>query len=100
MDGGAAIGRRRIGAGQHIDALAPFMRAVRPDAFGDHHAPLHAVEEPGVQHQVAAPVADLDAAAILDAERFGIFAVDEQLRPAFLGLRYRRLGKAGIEEVA
>ena len=40
VEGGAAIGRRRVGAGQHVDALAALMRAVGPDALGDDDAAL------------------------------------------------------------
>ena len=44
---------------------------------------LHAVEQLGVQHDLAAPVADLDAVAVGEAECRGIVRMDQQLRPAF-----------------
>ena len=78
----AAVWRAGVGAGQHVDALAALMRAIRPDAFGDDDAAAHAVEQLRMQHDLAARVADLDAIAGSDAEMRGVVRVDHHLRPA------------------
>ena len=76
MEGGAAGGRRRIGADEHVDAAPAFEGAVRPDAFDDNDVALHAVEGFGVDHDLAAPIADARPGAAFDAERLRRVGMD------------------------
>ncbi len=45
VEGGAAVGRDRIRAGQRVDAAAVGVSRIRPDRFRDQHAAPHAVEQ-------------------------------------------------------
>ena len=76
------------------------MGAVRPDALGDHYAPLQPVEDLCVKDHLAACIADFHAVAVGQSERCRIVRMDQQLRPAFLLLRDRRLGEGRIQEIA
>src|SRR5882757_3717812 len=64
--GGAAIGRDRIGASQHVNALAVDMRLVRPKTFGDQHARLHLGRHTRMQPDIAACIAEPDKVAVAD----------------------------------
>src|SRR3546814_8521315 len=66
VEGGATIGLGRIGAGQRIDADAFLESGMRPDAFDDHHAAPHAIEQSGMQLHGTAVVAEPHSIAIAD----------------------------------
>ena len=100
MKGCAAPRRCRIGAGQHIDPLAPSMGLVREHAFGNHNAAQEAIEKLHLKLDIAARIDHADSVAFSKAERFGIFGMDHQRRAALALHRAGRLGEAGVEKRA
>src|SRR3546814_1457011 len=73
---------------------------MRPDAFDDHHAAPHAIEQSGMQLHGTAVVAEPHSIAIADPEVRRILRMDKGSRPLFATGRGRRLGERSIEEVA
>src|ERR1700761_6644804 len=100
VERGAADGRDRFGAGQHVDALAADMVLVGVDRFRDQHAAPLALEMLRNQCRLAAQIAERDGVAVVDAELGGIVGMDHHVRCALTRLRRRRLVERGIEEAA
>ena len=68
MERGAASGCTGIGAGQGIDADAAFKGCIWPDALGDKHTGLQAVENFRMQAHPAAAVTQLNPPTLGDAK--------------------------------
>src|SRR6185312_7348008 len=68
VEHGAAEGWGRVVAGQRVDADAALEIGVRPYALDDHHTGLHAVEQLGVDHDLATLVAEPHPRALHNAK--------------------------------
>src|SRR5690606_41172412 len=76
------------------------MGVVRPDALGNDHAAPHAIEKPGVKHNLTALVAEFHPRTFGDAKGFRIERMQHHFWPPLALARAGRLREGRVEKAA
>ena len=83
-------------AGQSIDPDPPLEGSIRPNAFNNYHARLHAIGNPNMHHNLSTLIAKPYFGTFFQTKPDGIIRMEHCRRTNLPLLRPGKLSKAGV----